>query len=203
MAGIYKNDKRKVGGLLIAVKSSEVPIPKYTGAFIASNNPTQSASYFKNDYEPMGDKNFRDKGEVFITHDYVQELYKRYGKELQRNLAGYILLLLIAYCILCLFIFFRASAYLKKYVYEDLKDNFTVAQEINMYKRYFFKVFMLVLLINGLVALFCNIKYGLFWNNFLTVSMILSITSISIVASYWNRRLKKQCSEWQKKIKHK
>jgi hypothetical protein len=203
VSGIYKNDKRDVGGVLMAVKSPEVLLPEYTGAFVASNNLSQSASYFKKEYEPMGNKHFRGKGELVITHDLVQDLSKRYGKELQRNLAGYISFLLISYCTLCLFVSRRAYAYLKKYVYEDLKDNFTVAQEIDMYNRYFFKVFMLVLLIHVLVALFYNIKYASFWNSFLIISMILAIVSISGMAGYWNRRLKKQCSEWQKTIKHK
>lgn len=214
VAGIYKNDKRNVGGVLIAVKSSEVSIPKYTGAFVASNNLTQSASYFKKDYEPMGDLRSRDeysseeqyqlykrsraKGEPFITSNYLQELSKRYGKELQRNLAGCISFLLIAYCALCLCICCRAYAYLKKNVYEDLKDNFTVAQEIDMYNRYFFKVFMLVLLIHVLVALFHNIKYASFWNPFLIISMILAIASISGMAAYWNRRLKNNVQNFKR-----
>lgn len=215
--GIYKADHRHVGGTLIAVKTSDIENAmknaRYSGAFIASNNLSESGSYFANEYKPQGDIRSRDEfetddayltyletrdqsdmtKEAFVTADYAKELSRRNSGKLLRNMILVIAMAAAAYIILALIMIIRTNNYTKTNVLRDIKDNFTIDQETRMYKKYFTKLCLLMLLINIAVA---TGSYLLGWMELISIIHIAEIGVSLIVAiilgSAATRKLKKR-----------
>lgn len=200
--GVYKSDHRHVGGTLIAVKTADIEnamkSARYGGAFITSNNPSESGSYFANEYKPQGDIRSRDEfetddayqtyletrdqsdttKEAFVTADYAKELSRRNSGKLLRNMILVIVLAVVAYIILALIMLVRTNNYTNTNVLRDIKDNFTIDQETRMYKKYFTTLCLLMLIINIAVA---AVSYFIGWMEIASVVNIAEICATVVV----------------------
>lgn len=226
--GIYKTDHRHVGGTLIAVKTADIENAmkraRYGGAFIASNNLSESGSYFANEYKPQGDIRSREEfetddayqtyletrdqsdttKEAFVIADYARELSRRNSGKLLRNLILVIALAIAAYIILALIMIVRTNNYTKTNVPRDIKDNFTIGQETRMYQKYFATLCLLMLLINVAVT---AVSYLLGWMELVSIVNIAEIGGTLFVAiilgSVATRKLKERFLIENKKYEEK
>lgn len=205
VAGIYKSDYRRIGGSLLAINEGDVAVAlksnKYGGAFVGSNNLAESDAYFKNVYIPMGDLRLRDEfesekayqtyletrdqsdstKEAFITSDYIKELSRRNEGKLIRKIVFSVVCMVIAYLSMSLLLALRANDYTKTNVLRDIKDNFTIDQEVHMYIRYFVIVGLLMIFVNAVVGILGHL---LGWINIISVVNIAGVC-IPIVLLYF------------------
>lgn len=201
--GIYKSDHRHVGGTLITVKTTDIEnamkSARYGGAFVASNNLSESGSYFANEYKPQGDIRSRDEfdtddayqtyletrdqsdttKEAFVTADYVKELSRRNSGKLLRNIIFAIVVAVVAYIILAFIMLVRTNIYTKTNVLRDIKDNFTIDQETRMYRKYFTTLCLYMLVINVSIAV---ISYFIGWMELVSVVNIAEVCATVVVA---------------------
>lgn len=201
--GIYKSDHRHVGGTLITVKTTDIEnamkSARYGGAFVASNNLSESGSYFANEYKPQGDIRSRDEfdtddayqtyletrdqsdttKEAFVTADYVKELSRRNNGKLLRNMILVIALAVVAYIILASIMLVRTNNYTKTNVLRDIKDNFTIDQETRMYRKYFTTLCLYMLIINVAVAV---VSYFIGLMELVSVVNIAEVCATVVVA---------------------
>lgn len=202
IAGIFKSDHRHVGGTLIAVKTDDVEKAmkslRYSGAFVASNNLTDSNNYFMNEYDPMGDMRSRDEfesdeayqtyldtrvqsdttKEAFVTSDYIKELSRRNNGKLIRDMIISIACVILGYIIIALIMIMRTNNYTNTNVLRDIKDNFTIDQETHMYKKYFISFGSFLLLINAIIAL---IAHFVGWMNIVPVVNALQLSMTIVI----------------------
>lgn len=200
--GIYKSDHRHVGGTLIAVKTADIEnamkSARYGGAFVTSNNLSESGSYFANEYKPQGDIRSRDEfdtddayqtyletrdqsdttKEAFVTADYAKELSRRNSGKLLRNVVIVVALAVVAYILLAFIMIVRTNNYTKTNVLRDIKDNFTIDQETRMYKKYFTTLCLLMLIINVVIA---AISYFIGWMELVSVVNIAEICATVVI----------------------
>lgn len=215
VAGIYKSDYRNVGGSLLAIMAGDVKnamkTSRYSGAYIASNNLTETGKYLENEYIPMGD--LRDRAEfesdeayqiyldtrgqsdstmaAFVKADYVKELSKRNEDKMLRSMILMIVMFVIAYMIVMVIVSVRASGYIKKNVLRDVRDNFTVDQELKMYSMYFVGVTAILLMVNIAVACF---GYVTGWMQIVSpinvAGVVLSVLLVALCGHFQKNRLK-------------
>lgn len=196
--GIYKSDYRNVGGTAITIMQDDVQTLcgddyRYTGAYISSNDVNSTKSYIEK-YVGMGDlrsadefdsedayqqylENRRDKTSsksTFYRSEFINELNRRYSVKLNRDfiislalIAGAIIFLLINLC-------GKMNSYTKKDVEKDIRNNFTLEQEKQMYGRYSFCGFLLYTIA---VSAYFAISYCFLGNE------LFSISNISVIAS--------------------
>lgn len=228
VAGIFGSDHRHVGGTVIAIKTANITTAmkssKYNGAYISSNNDTESRNYFNNDYIPMGDLRTRDEfdsdeayqiyldgrsesdttKETFVTADYIQEISKRNDTKLLRNALLSIICALIAYLSISLFFALRANSYTKNHVIKDVKDNYSMDQEVSMYRRYFFCGCLLMIICNIIVAAGGFLLNWASLFSFVNIGYIgFSVLFISIVSGVSIRHLKDRFAEAKQKLANK
>lgn len=202
VVGVYKSDHRHVGGTIIAVKTNDVSSAmksaKYAGAFVASNNLTETGNYLLNEYVPMGDLRSRDEfdsddayqtyldtreqsdttKETFVTSDYVKELSRRNNGKLLKNIIIAIACAACAYLVIVLIMTLRTNGYTKANVLRDIKDNFTIDQETRMYRKYFSSFGVLMILINAVAIV---IPHFLGWINYLSIINIAEVCATLVV----------------------
>lgn len=203
VAGIYKTDDRQVGGLLIAIKPAEAAGLKnavYSGAYISSKNRAVSDIYFQKDYKPSYFSAQEEMpSETFVTSQYLQDNTKRYAQQLTHHLWSWIGFLVFAYVLLGVEVCWRAKNYLAKWVSVDLADNFTVHQEMAMYKRYFINMFLLSLLVQLGVYFVGRTQTVLWITGFNLISLSLSAVMFGLLTVYWTGQLKIKFSKRQTK----
>ena len=203
ISGLYKSDYRHVGGTLIAIMTDEIAdtmkSAKYAGAFVDSNNLSETGNYFSNEYVPMGDIRTRDEfdsdeayqkyidtreqgdttKDAFVTEDYIKELSRRNNSKLIRNLLIAIACVALGYFIMMLLMIIRANAYTKTNVIKDIKDNFTIKQETRMYKKYFFSMWFVMTLANAMVIAGAHF---IGWVDVLSIINIVELCSTIILS---------------------
>jgi len=202
VSGIYKSDYRHVGGTLIAVMTDEISnvmkSAKFAGAFVDSSNLSETRNYFANEYVPMGDVRSRDEfdsddayqtyldtreqsdttKDAFVTADYIKELSRRNNSKLFRNILITIACVGLGYLIVILFMTIKTNLYTKVNVPRDIKDNFTIEQESLMYKKYFFSMGFLMILINALII---SGTHFIGWMNALSIINIAEVCATIIL----------------------
>ncbi len=172
---IYKSDHRYIGGTLIIVESDEIEgllkNARYSGAYVSSNNIQSSKDFFQSQYIPEGDlrkreeydseeayQNYlsnREQGdttkEAFITTEYIDELSRRNSGKMIRCKINIFVSFSLAYIIMVSIMIIRSYNYTKKNVLRDIKDNFSIELEVEMYRNYYIKCAIFMLLINAFV----------------------------------------------------
>lgn len=202
VAGIYKTDDRQVGGVLIAIQPAgsmaAMKNTVYNGAFISSKNRAVSDIYFKEEYKPSypGAKE-EMPSETFVAREYLQDKTKHYTEQLTHSLWSWIGFLVLAYVLLGVEVCWRAKNYLTKWVRVDLADNFTVNQEISMYKRYFVHMFLLVLLVQLGIYFVGRTETVLWITDFNLIHLSLSVAFFGLLVVYWTWQLKTKFSKKQ------
>ncbi|WP_428062919.1 hypothetical protein [Candidatus Avelusimicrobium fimicolum] len=202
VASIYKTDNRQVGGLLIAIKSADIVAAMknaaYSGAFISSKNRAISDIYFQKEYKPSYFSAEKEMpSETFVTREYLQDKTKHYAEQVTHFLWSWIGFLVFAYVLLVVEVCWRAKNYLAKWVRVDLADNFTVNQEISMYKRYFINMFLLSLLMQLGVYFVGRTQTVLWITNFNLIHLSLSVAVFGLLVVYWTWQLKTKFSKKQ------
>lgn len=179
---IYSGDKRSVGGVAFAIKTGDLLQAielkygtdyKYSGAYISSNNHSETEKWLE-DYKPLGDLRSReefasdelyqiylenrDKTDYTLTtfykDKYIEEAHNRYDGEVNRNKSLFIVVQLLSFISIGVFLAVRAFGYLKTEVSKDKRNNFSYKQEQGMFSKYFILMLCVsVLVAMGLVAL--------------------------------------------------
>ena len=179
---IYSGDRRNIGGVAFAIKtgylSQAIEIKygtnyKYSGAYIDSNNHSETEKWLEN-YKPLGDLRSREEFAseelyqiyldnrnktdytltTFYKDKYIEEAHNRYDGEVTRNKSLFIVVQLISFIAIGTFLAIRAFGYLKTEVAKDKRNNFSYKQEQSMFSKYFILMLCISILVAmGLVAL--------------------------------------------------
>lgn len=206
ITGIYKSDYRNVGGTAISIIQNDVKVIcgneyRYNGAYICSNDINATKSYIVK-YIGQGDLRSSDEFDseeayqqylenrktksstesTFSRDDYIEELNKRYSDKLTRDFI--ISLCFIAGAVLFLFIDLcgKPNNYTKKEVEKDIRNNFALKQEKQMYSKYSTIGFLIYL---GATALYFVISHFFFGNELISINSIIIVAAIvlfSIIA---------------------
>lgn len=224
--GIYKSDYRNVGGTAIAIMQNDVKSLcgeeyKYNGAYVCSNDVNSTQSYIEK-YVGAGDirsadefdsddayqqylenrKNKNSTESTFYVSSFVKELEVRYNSKLNRDLIISIAFIVGAALFLFIDLCGKPNRYTKNDVEKDIRNNFTLEQEKQMYGRYNFSGFFLYIVA---VCAFIAVSYFVLGNELVSINNIsaLALTVIfSIIArAATSGKLDKQFSIVSEKIK--
>ncbi|MCI5752074.1 MAG: hypothetical protein MR038_06265 [Oscillospiraceae bacterium] len=226
ISGIYKSDYRNVGGTAIAIMQNDVKALcgleyKYNGAYVCSNDVSSTQSYIEK-YVGMGDirsadefdsddayqqylenrKNKNSTESTFYVSSFIKELERRYNSKLNRDLIISIAFIVGAALLLLIDLCGKPNRYTKNDVEKDIRNNFTLEQEKQMYGRYSFSGFFLYIIA---VCAFIAISYFVFGNELISINNIAALGStvlFSIIAKIsTSGKLDKQFSIVSEKIK--
>lgn len=226
ISGIYKSDFRNVGGTAIAIMQNDVKALcgegyRYSGAYVCSNDVNSTRSYIEK-YVGMGDirsadefdsddaykqylENRNNKSSTESTiyvSNFIKELEKRYDPKLERDFIISIIFIVGAVLFLLIDLCGKANKYTKNDVEKDIRNNFTLKQEKQMYVRYNFSGFFLYIIT---VCAFIAISYFVLGNDLVSINNILALVStvlLSLIANASaNSRLDKQFSKISEKIR--
>ena len=166
VGGVYRADGRHDTGMLMAEYSGEIKafidpdnILKYSGAYLCGSDEAALDFYLCN-YKPQGDLRSKDEFQsdelyqaylnlrnetdytqtIFYRSRYMKEIEKRYGASLQRNKMVIVGLLLAEIINLVIFPASRVRKYVKNGLLKDIRNNYKIGQEQEMFTMYFFAV---------------------------------------------------------------
>lgn len=225
VVGIYKSDYRNVGGTAIALMQNDIKTVcgddyRYNGAYISSNDLTATKSYLES-YIGMGDlrsadefdsdaayqqylenRNNKSSSEsTFYRDDYIKELDRRYSSKLYRELIISLSFIVGSLISLLINLICKPGKYTKSDVEKDIRNNFTLKQEKQMYSRY--NVCGLILYILAFIA-YLSVSYFVVGNALISLSNIsalaLTVLFVVIARALSIRKLNKQFSLCAEKI---
>ncbi|MCR5456953.1 MAG: hypothetical protein K6F14_02630 [Clostridiales bacterium] len=164
VAAIYQDDQRNVGGTVIVTLSGDLEndLPEnytYSGAYISSNNTDATKKYLSS-YKPLGDLRSRDDFDsdeayeiylgsrentdytqsIFYREAYLSEISTRNDARLFRELITTIIVDVVGLLLLFIWVVVRTSKYCTNEVRKDIRNNYTIKQEQNMFNTYFVAV---------------------------------------------------------------
>ncbi len=226
ISGIYKSDYRNVGGTAIAIMQNDVKALcgeeyRYNGAYICSNDVNSTHSYIEK-YVGMGDirsadefdsddayqqylenrKNKNSTESTIYVSSFVKELEKRYNSKLNRDFFVSIAFIVVAVLFLLIDLCGKPNRYTKNDVEKDIRNNFTLEQEKQMYGRYSSSGFFLYIIA---VCAFIVVSYFVLGNELISINNISALVStviFSIIArASTSGKLDKQFSIVSEKIK--
>lgn len=226
ISGIYKSDYRNVGGTAIAIMQNDVKAIcgdnyRYNGAYICSNDAASTQSYLEK-YIGMGDlrsadefdsddaykiylenRNSKSSSEsTFYCSSYVKELERRYNSKLNRDLIISVAFIVGAALFLLIDLCGKPNRYTKNDVEKDIRNNFTLEQEKQMYGRYNTSGFFLYIIA---VCAFIAVSYFVLGNELISINSIVALGStvlFSIIARVsTSGKLDKQFSIVSEKMK--
>lgn len=224
--GIYKSDYRNAGGTAIIILQNDVMALlgedyNFNGAYISSNDISATKTYLDT-YIGMGDlrsadefdsdnayqqylenrKNKNSSESVFNSAIYITELGKRYNSKLMREFVISIGLIVGAAIILLIDLLSKTRRYTKSDVEKDIRNNFTLKQEKQMFGNYNTLGTMLYILA---VIAYIVVSYFIFNIAFISVNNIIAL-AVTIISAMIARtssisKLNKQFSIVSEKIK--
>ena len=226
ISGIYKSDYRNVGGTAIAIMQNDVKALcgeeyKYNGAYVCSNDVNSTQSYIEK-YVGAGDirsadefdsedayqqylenrKNKNSTESTIYVSSFIKELERRYNSKLNRDLIISIAFIVGAAVFLLINLCCKPNRYTKNDVEKDIRNNFTLEQEKQMYGRYSFSGFFLYIVA---VCAFITISYFVLGNELISINNISALAStviFSIIARVsTSSKLDKEFSIVSEKIK--
>ena len=187
IVSIYKSDHRNVGGSVYAVLQNDLRAAieekrgqsyRYSGAFVCCNDAEEFTDYLEK-YVPEGDlrgaSEFASEElyQIYLkehnTADYVKEttnfasLSRDIHNRNDAKLLRYSIIMYIAaitgLLALLLRVFWNEFRYIKEDVVKDIRNNFTLEQEQNMFRRYERSYWILALAVSGVAAV-ANVLLG-------------------------------------------
>lgn len=226
ISGIYKSDYRNVGGTAIAIMKNDVKALcgekyNYNGAYVCSNDVNSTQSYIEK-YVGMGDvrsadefdnddayqqylenrKNKNSTESTIYISSFIKELEKRYNSKLYRDLIISVAFVIGAVFFLIIDLCGKPNRYSKNDVEKDIRNNFTLEQEKQMYRRYNSSGFFLYIVA---VCVSIAVSYFVLGNDLISMNNITALVStviFSIIARVsTSSKLNKQFSIVSEKIK--
>ena len=226
ISGIYKSDYRNVGGTAIAIMQNGVKSLcgeeyKYNGAYVCSNDVNSTQSYIEK-YVGAGDirsadefdsedayqqylenrKNKNSTESTIYVSSFIKELERRYNSKLNRDFILSIAFIVGGAVFLLINLCGKPNRYTKNDVEKDIRNNFTLEQEKQMYGRYNISGFFIYI---AAVCAFVAVSYFVLENDLVSIhniSALVSTVVLSIVARVsTSGNLDKQFSIVSDKIK--
>lgn len=170
VAGIYESDYRSVGGMLLTEFNGEIEELlgseyKYNGAYLCSDNTALTDDYVEK-YVPLGDLRTREDFEsdeaydiylkdretsdyskmIFYTDNYLKEIENRNTAKMNRQIILAIMSYIVIILVVVVLVFVKTNTYIRKDLLRDVRNNYTIKQEKEMFKYYVVSVLGLVLL---------------------------------------------------------
>lgn len=171
---IYFEDKRSVGGMLLAVNAGKLNEAiqiqfgndyKYSGAYIKSNNAIQTEKWLAN-YKPLGDLLSRDEFDsvelyqiyldnrdktdytltTFYKNRYLTEIHNRYDSAITEKKVMVAIIQIVSFLAIGILLSFNTFKYLSTEVAKDIRNGFSYSQEQKMFLRYFISIGLIILL---------------------------------------------------------
>lgn len=216
ISGIYASDYRFVGGSLLTVYNetiaSSMKSTKYSGAYVSSDTSALLDDYFKNEYIPMGDMRTKEEFEseeayktyletrgqsdssmkTFVTADYMNEVTNRNQAKIWRSMGLMIVMFVAAYLLIMVFIIKQGNGYTNTNVIKDVRDNFTLEQEDQMYSNYY-GMFGLLMVVANALSYVLSVLLG--WApviSYLGIASLLVTIILVLITSYGQRRKMKE-----------
>ena len=218
VCGMYRSDHRQNGGMMITVLKNDTEKAltanrdaaelKYSGAYVCCQDNSSFPAYLDS-YMPEGDLRTRDEFEsdelynaylenrklanrsnaFFSTAAYLSELSKRYETRLKTTAIIPYAFLAIAVLIAAFTLFIRSNHYYRTDLLKDIRNNFTMGQEMKMLVNYSGS-YIALLLASSLAAFALGM---LIWKNEIfspyNIICLASIT-IGVLVSYMFSRNK-------------
>ena len=220
--GIYGSDHRNVGGTIITILSEDVldalgDSIRYSGAYICSNDINETMEYL-DDYQPLGDlrsrdeydsdeayqiyldgRNTRDSNAVFDKESFLRDIGKRNDAKLIRNLLISIACVIVSAVAIAISVSVRLSGYINKSVGKDIRNNFTLLQEHQMFRRFCVLDYLLLMIAYLMVLLIMFVILKI--NTITALSLIGIVLLLIIVVSVFISSCRKLDVEFSKQVK--
>ena len=205
VAAIYDDDERYVGGTMMICWNTKMEelfgkTNNYNGAFISSNNYLETKESLKN-YKPLGDLRPREDFisdevyqlylesrentdytlQIFYKDLYMAETSSRNDSRLNKNLLLVITITMITIITFSVMIISKSIKYIKYTVELDIKNNFTIKQEYEMFNHYFIKLFVTVFLMLLVCFVVNNLVNKIALFSILHIVFLLLVFSVSII----------------------
>ena len=209
VAGIYESDYRSVGGMLLTELNGEVEELlgneyKYNGAYLCSENTALTDGYVEK-YVPLGDLRTREDFDsdeaydiylkdressdyskmIFYTDNYLKEIDNRNTVKMNRQLIIAIVLYAVSILTVVMYVFVKTNTYIRKDLLRDIRNNYTVKQEKEMFKNYIVSVLGLTVVseIVGLVIgyFILEIVPSIVLNGLVVVAAIMAILICNVI----------------------
>ena len=205
VAAIYDDDERYVGGTMITYMNDDLNnllgiLENFNGAFICSRKYTETKEYL-NKYKPLGDLRTREDFssdelyqkylenrentdytmQIFYKDLYIQDTSSRNDVQLNKQISLAIFTSLMFVILFVILIVTKVMRYLKYIVEIDLKNNFTINQEQEMFNRYFLIVGVIILTLMVISFLMNSIINSLKFINILHIILVLVILIVYLI----------------------
>lgn len=169
VSGVYKSDFRTVGGMLLSENNGDLAKLigteyKYNGAYVGSIDTSATDAYIEN-YIPVGDLRTREEFDsdeayqiylkdretsdyskmIFYTENYLKDVEKRNEGKIQRYLLISIVLYAVGVVIAVVCAGIKTHSYVQKDLLRDIRNNYTINQELGMFRKYYHVLLLMVL----------------------------------------------------------
>lgn len=228
VAGIYESDYRSVGGMMLAELNGDLEQLigseyKYSGAYLGSNNTSMTDDYVEK-YVPLGDLRTREEFDsdeaydiylkdretsdyskmIFYTENYLKEVEKRNEGKAERQIIIAILLYLVSALIPVICSVAKASAYIRKDLLRDIRNNYTVKQECSMFGKFFMCVLVITLFAEIIGVLFGSVMLKTSPSLLVSGIVVLGTTVAILVGNKaTQRKIRNNYAEIKQKLKDK